>query len=352
MKVAIHQNKEIFSHSTSWVPAWIDYCEKNKIDYEVIDCYKNDIKSILKGFDILLWCTTNYSLQEKLFSKSILYSATQMNLKVFPNFNTIWHSDDKIAETYLLSSIDAPIPKSWIFVTKRSAEAFFEEDRQFPLVAKLKCGSGSTNVVLIKNKSEAKVYIKKMFGNGINSSPNPFFKAKSNIASANNLSTFISRLKRIPDFLESYRKASQFPNEKGYVYLQEFIPNDGYDLKVVVVGDKLSFLARNVRKNDFRASGGGTLIYDKSLITPEIRRISFDISKKLGFQCMGYDFVIDNRDKTPKIVEISYGFSYEAQIGLGGHWDNNDIWYEAPLNAPNEVLNNLVKNNRTKKGNN
>ena len=38
-----------------------------------------------------------------------------MGLKVFPDFNTSWHFDDKIAETYLLQSISAPIPQSYIF---------------------------------------------------------------------------------------------------------------------------------------------------------------------------------------------------------------------------------------------
>lgn len=344
MKIAIHNNKEIFSHSTSWVPVWEKYCKENKIEYSIVDCFNNDIINTLKDYNFLLWCTTNYSLPEKIISKSILYTATKMNLKVFPDYNTFWHSDDKIAETYLLQSVKAPLPRSWMLYTKQSANDFVNNYNNYPLVAKLRCGSGSSNVRLLKSKTEALSYIDIMFTKGYNSTPNPIFKAKSNLASSKDVTTIIKRLKRLPDFIESYRKANQLPVEKGYTLFQEFIPNDGYDLKVVVVGNKLSFVARNVRKNDFRASGGGTLVYDKSLITPEIRRISFNISKELGFQCMGYDFVIDNRNKSSKIVEISYGFSYEAQIALGGYWDTNDIWHDEALNAPKEIIKKLLNN--------
>ena len=149
-------------------------------------------------------------------------------------------------------------------------------------------------------------------------------------------------MKRIPDFIESIRKTREFPREKGYVYLQTYIPNNGFDLKVVVVGDKLSFLSRNIRKGDFRASGGGSIEYDKELITQEVRKISFEISNRLKFQCMGYDFVIDRNTMKPKIIEISYGFAHKAQMDLGGYWDKDDNWHSEPLNAPVEIIKNIM----------
>jgi glutathione synthase/RimK-type ligase-like ATP-grasp enzyme len=42
--------------------------------------------------------------------------------------------------------------------------------------------------------------------------------------------------------LRTLNSAKKFPNEKEYVFLQEFIPNNGNDLKIDVVGDKLSFI--------------------------------------------------------------------------------------------------------------
>lgn len=343
MKIAIHQNSDIFDHSTMWDKVWIEYCRDNRIDYEVVNCFDNNILEILKRFDVLLWHFSHYSLQEMMFARTILNSAKKIGLRVFPDFSTSWHFDDKIAETYLLNTIKAPIPKSWVFYSKNSAFDFFQSFSDYPLVAKLKCGSGSSNVKLIKDKYHAKKYIRKMFKKGYKTAPSIVFKAKSNIMSSADMKTIINRFKRIPDFIQSFTSAKLLPNEKGYVFFQEFVPNDGYDLKVIVVGDKLSFLARDVRKGDFRASGGGTIKYNHKLITMEIRNTAFRISRELKFQCMSYDFVIDNRNNTPRIVEISYGFSHIAQIGLGGYWKESGEWIDEPLNAPTEILQNLVE---------
>jgi glutathione synthase/RimK-type ligase-like ATP-grasp enzyme len=134
-----------------------------------------------------------------------------------------------------------------------------------------------------------------------------------------------------------------FAKESGYVFFQEYIPNDGYDLKIVVIGDKLSYIGRKTRKGDFRASGGGDLFFEKSLVTENIISSAFSTSDRLGFQCMGYDYVVDNDNKTGKIVEISYGFSHYALMQAGGYFDRSGKWYNEPLNAPAEIIKNIIQ---------
>lgn len=343
MKIAIHQNYQIFNHSTTWDKPWIEFCTQNSIPYGIVNCFDTNILETLKAYDCLLWHFSNYSLQEMLFARSILNSAKNMGLEVFPDTNTSWHFDDKVAEMYLLQSANAPIPKSWMFYILSDSIKWLNSECKYPIIAKLRCGSGSSNVKLLNNRIEAVKYAKRMFGKGLKTAPNILYKTKSNITSAKNWKTIIKRFKRIPDFLETIKNANKFPNEKGYVYLQEFIPNDGFDLKIVVIGDKLSFIARNVRKGDFRASGGGSLYFDKSLVTTDIIHSAFDTSDKLGFQCMGYDYVFDNIEKKGKIVEISYGFSHTALLQARGYWDRACIWHDELLNAPGEVLKNLIR---------
>lgn len=343
MKVAIHQNHDIFNHSTTWDTEWITFCKKNEIDFEIVNCFDSNILEILKNFDILLWHFSHYSLQEMTFARTIINAAKMMGLMVFPNYNTSWHFDDKIAETYLLKTIAAPIPESWMFYTKESATEFFNKHCKYPIVAKLKSGSGSSNVKLLKNRKTAIKYTIKMFNKGFKTAPSIMFKTKSNVLSSRNLNTIIKRAKRIPDFIQSFAKSKQLPDERGYVFVQEFVPNDGYDLKVVIVGEKASFLARDVRTGDFRASGGGVIRYEKSYINKKILDIAFDISNRLEFQCMGYDFVVDKTNQEPKIVEISYGFSHTAQMNLGGYWTLQGEWKEEPLNAPIEIISNLIE---------
>jgi glutathione synthase/RimK-type ligase-like ATP-grasp enzyme len=277
------------------------------------------------------------------FARSILNVAEKLGLAVFPSFNENWHFDDKVSETYLLQSINAPIPKSWIFHTKQDLNNWLRSEVEFPVVAKLKSGSGSNNVNLIHDLGQIKKYSNKMFRKGFSPAPKLSFKASSNFKSSKSMQDIKYRIKKIPQFLNTMKLGKELPNEKGYVYFQEYISNPGYDLKVVTVGNKASFVGRKIRKNDFRASGGGDLIYDKSLISNEVLELAFGISEKLGFSCMGYDFIYDNKNNKWVIVEISYGFSHVAQINLGGYWDRDFKWHTRALNAPNEILENIIK---------
>jgi len=341
-RIAVHQDKNTKVHSTSWSNPWIEYLEKSNLKYEVINCFENGILEKLRSFNVLLWHFGNYIYKDMVFARSILYSAKQMGLKVFPNYNDAWHFDDKIAQMYILQSVNAPIPKSYVFYKNEDLYNWLRNFSEFPVVSKLKSGSGSHNVKLIKNRHELKKYANRMFSIGFSPAPSFKFKAISNLKSSKSKKDVISRLKRLPEFIRTLSGAREFPNEKGYVYLQEFIPSDGFDLKIVVVGDKLSYIGRNIRKGDFRASGGGDLFYNKELVTKDIITSAFETSDKLGFQCMGYDYVIDKRTGKGVIVEISYGFSHSALLQAGGYWDREFNWHNEPLNAPEEVLKNII----------
>lgn len=342
MKIAIHQNDKIFKHYSSWTYPWIEYCKKNGIEFGILNCYDYDILYQLKNYDALLWHFGNYVLQDMLFARSILYSAKKMGLKIFPDYNDCWHFDDKIAETYALQAVNAPIPRSWMFYTYNDLKIWADQNKEFPLIAKLRTGSGSHNVVMIKSKSQLITYGKKMFSKGFSPVPSLSFKATSQMKSSRSLEDVKKRLKKLPQFLHTLSRAKQFPSEKNYVYLQEFVPNDGFDLKIVAVGNKLSYICRSIRKNDFRASGGGDLYYDKNLVTEDIINSAFETNEKLGIQCMGYDYVVDKRTGKGVIVEMSYGFNHQALIDAQGYWDKDMKWHMEPLNAPEEIIKNII----------
>lgn len=342
MKVALLEDISIKLHSSNWFIPWKKYCIENNIEYFVINPYKYNVIKELEGFDVVLWHFSGYIYKDMLIAKDILFSAKKMGIQVFPDFDDCWHFDDKIAETYLMQSINAPIPNSLMFYALDDLKNEINKIT-FPIIAKLRNGSGSHNVKLIKDKKELLHYSNKMFSKGFSSSPSLIYKTSSNVKSSKSLKVFINRAKRIPEFLKTLASANEFPNEKGYVYLQEFIPNNGFDLKVVVVGDKLSFIGRNIREGDFRASGGGDLFYDNKFITKNVIESAFRTSDLLGFKCMGYDYVVNNETGEGIIIEISYGFSHQALLLANGYFDRNGVWYDEPLNAPVEILNNLVK---------
>jgi glutathione synthase/RimK-type ligase-like ATP-grasp enzyme len=108
---------------------------------------------------------------------------------------------------------------------------------------------------------------------------------------------------------------------------QKFLPNNLFDTRVSIIGERAFAFRRFNRKNDFRASGSGLIDYDKSGIDRRSIEIAFTISNKLRFQSMAYDFLL-NEKKELEICEISYTYVDKAVYDCPGFWDKNLDWHE------------------------
>lgn len=338
IKSDFHEN-----HSGSWGQTWINYCKEKDIEYSLIDWKKFGAFEELAAHDIVMWHYSHYSSDEMLFASNILIALKSKGCRVFPDISDSSHFDDKVAQAYLLQALGLKTPINYPLHSPVAVEDWIKNIGKFPVVAKLRTGSGSNNVTLILDEQGLRKYSSKMFAKGMKSSPNTFFKLKSNLRSTKSLKVFIDRFKRIPEFLFSRSSAKSLPKEKGYVYLQEYIDGVDYDLKIAVVGDKLSFVSRGTRPGEFRASGGGTLFYDKKLMDNSMILAAFKAYDALKSDCTGLDMIKDPRTGNPVILEISYGFSSEAQIKANGYFDRNCVWHDIPFDPPRALLDNLVK---------
>ena len=318
MKLAIH-------NGDGWNLAWKKYCDSRNISFIDINCYDNNIIKQLKqnGITHLMWHFDHNKPTDILMARNVLYSANKIGIKTFPNFNTCWHFDDKVSQKYLLEAIDAPLVPSYAFYSKREALEWLKTDAKYPIVAKLRRGAGSYNVQLIRNYAQAHRYTNKMFGKGIHPTPGFFADTKNKLKVAGNFSGIITRLKKAPNFFKvMYSSKKGFPKEKGYVYFQDFIPNNKEDIRIAVVGNKIWSFKRKVRSGDFRASGSGMIDYNTLNLPKNLLKISFEISKKLNTQSIAFDFVKDSNDNY-FIVEISYGYQGDAINNCHGYWDEN-----------------------------
>lgn len=334
MKIAIHPSELSFSKK------WIAYCQNNDIDYKIVDCYASDIISQISDCDIVMWHHHHAYAKDKLFAKQLLFALEQTGKKVFPDFSTSWHFDDKVGQKYLLEAIGAPLVPSVVFYSKKQALEW-AETTTYPKVFKLRCGAGSYNVSLAGTKKTAKKLIRRSFGRGFS----PYSKW-------NNLkdkymyfrkgkAPFYDVLKSLGRVVYSTRFARIHGNEKGYAYFQDFIPDNSFDIRVVVIGDKAFAIKRMVRKNDFRASGSGSIIYDKEQVDERCVRISFDITQKIRAQCLAYDFVFD-QENTPLITEINYGFDQRGYLDCPGYWDKNLIWHEGKFHPEEWMVDQII----------
>jgi len=334
MKIAIHK-------FGGFAERWISYCEENKIQYKIVNCYENDIIKQLDDCDALMWHHNHASPKDVQFAKQLLFSVEQSGKKVFPNFNTTWHFDDKVGQKYLLEAINAPLTPSYVFYSKKEAIQWVELTT-FPKVFKLRGGAGSANVRLAKTKQEAKKLINKAFGRGF-----PQYDRFGNLKERwrkylLGKTTLFDVLKGCVRIFHTTDFARVAGNAKGYVYFQEFIPNNSYDIRIIVIEDRAFGIKRMVRENDFRASGSGNIVYKKSEISEDCVRIAFDLNQKLKTQCIAIDFVFD--DKQALIVEISYGFVPQVYDPCEGYWDSSLNWHEGKFDPYGWMIENLLNN--------
>jgi glutathione synthase/RimK-type ligase-like ATP-grasp enzyme len=338
MKIAIHKSNWGFSKD------WISYCEQQNIAHKIVDCYASDITEQISDCDILFWHHHHSLAKDTVFAKQLLFALEQSGKKVFPDFNTGWHFDDKVGQKYLLEAINAPLVPTEVFYSKAEAIAWAERTT-YPRVFKLRGGAGSSNVKLVRSKSAAFKLIKTAFGKGF-----PSYDKWGNLKEEfrkfkKNKGRTIGILKSIRRLFYSTEFARIHGPERGYVLFQEFIPNNTFDIRIITIGKKAFGLKRLVREGDFRASGSGFIKYEKELIDERCVKIAFEVSEKLQGQCVAYDFVFDENNN-PLIVEINYGFAHEAYFDCPGYWDEQLIWHQESFNATHWMIDSFVNNSR------
>lgn len=336
MKIAIHHRPAGFSSH------WIDYCKTKNISYKIVDCYSNTIVQDVEDCDLLMWHFHQTNSKDVLFAKELIYSLQAGGMQVFPDFHTGWHFDDKVGQKYLLEAVGAPLVPTYVFYSKQTALKWADE-AQFPKVFKLRKGAGSSQVHLAESRKMARKMIRKAFGKGFSQ-----YDSSANLRERwrlykNGKSTFWNLLKgvvRLGYTTEFDRVAG---NEKGYVYFQDFIPDNTYDTRVIVIDGKAFAIRRLVRENDFRASGSGDIEYKRELFDEDTVRLSFELAEKLKSRSLALDFVYDE-DGNPLIVEMSFGYTCEVYEPCEGYWDRDMNWHEGPFNPQHWMIESYLNN--------
>ena len=338
--IAIHNNKKDYLFHYRW----INYCEENNIPYKLVDCYANDIIDQLKDCSSLFYHYHQSDSKDIVMSKPLLYSCEQAGIKVFPDFNTAWHFDDKIGQKYLLEALEIDVVETWVFYDKKAALKWINET-DFPKVFKLRGGAGSQNVQLVKSKSNAIGLANKAFGNGF-PAYDRWESFKERIRKWKLGKTdFTDVIKGTVRLVNPPRYAKVMGNEINYLYFQEFLPNNDSDTRIIVIDGKAFALKRMVRKNDFRASGSGDFKYEREAFDERCIQLSFEYTKKMNAQCVAFDYVFDQQN-IPKVVEISFGFANKVYDPCSGYWDEQLNWYPGTFNPYGWMVDMMLKNGK------
>ena len=336
MRIAIHHRSDSYSEQ------WIEFCQKHNIQYKIVDAYANNILEQVADCDAFMWHHHFHQYKDCLFAKQLMYVIeTQLGKFTYPNYNTCWHYDDKMGQKYLLEAICAPYVPTQIFYTQKEALEWIQQTT-FPIVFKLRSGASSENVRLVKNTKQAKWLIKQSFGTGfeqynrINGFKTQWSKYKNGHSSFPDLLRSIKRIFVSTEFSKLHSK------EIGYVYFQDFIPNNKFDIRVLVIGNRAVAKKRMNRENDFRASGSGRLIFDKEQIDIKTVETAFEINRKLKMQSVAYDFLLSPNGK-PVLTEISYCCGIKSNKDFPGYWTDDMQWHECDnINFCDWIIENVV----------
>jgi len=294
----------------------LDY---NNINHIWLESSQIDFWEKIRTLDLFIfrWGVSDSSHQ--IADSIIPIIEKELRIKCLPDYITSWPYENKIKEYYLLKQHGFPIIDTYIFWDKIVALAWLETAK-FPMIFKLKGGAGSKNVILIRKKRQAVKFLNKMFGKGL--IPRVIDRNKINIKrEIRHLGGNLLRKIKGEEILPLWQL------QKNYILFQKYLPDNKYDTRITVIGDRAFGFRRFNRKGDFRASGSGRIDYDVEKVDKRCIEIAFSVSKKMHFQTMAYDFLFALDDE-PQFSEISYTYLDTAIYNCPGYWDSNLNWHD------------------------
>jgi len=163
-----------------------------------------------------------------------------LGLKILPSLDAIFSYENKSYQSICAKRLGVSYVQQYSFLHYSQPES---SGLEFPLVYKSPFGAGSSNVLIVNNKSELKkAWIKQVL-------------KKSNLVEVKDYIKF--GLSKLLFSSDSVRSRWSVKRPKSCYVLQEFVEGLEFDYKVLVFYDKIFVLRRNVRHNSFKASGSG-----------------------------------------------------------------------------------------------
>jgi len=325
MKFTIGIQPDDYGPGDAASPIWTRLLLAAGHEVRSVNVYRADIFDQLRGCDGFMWRFAHLPNLRQIARRLMPVVERELGLVVYPDQNTCWHYDDKIAQSYLLPAVGIPIPKTWVWYDATLAKDWARK-AEYPIVVKLLGGASAENVQLIRSYKEAEFLIDRLFGRGITRlsdidlKPWPWGRQR-----------FRSAAKLILKGLPPQEKMDElhWERHKNYVLFQEFLPGNDFDTRVAVIGNRAFAQRRFNRKDDFRASGSGSFDTDPSKIDLEAVRLAFRVAERLKTQSVAIDCLLRGKERV--VGEISY--SYVCWIGheCPGHWVLSGDPYEGEL---------------------
>ena len=284
-----YESRGLVSPRASWL-RYERFCINNGIRYGFYDIYRSDWIEQAAQYDIIVWQTDSNPAEQHIAESKIYVLEHVLKKECFPSFHEVWQYEDKCRENYLYSALD--IPSIPTVVTNSLDEALHCIDTaDYPFIYKDYIGTGSREVVKIDSRSRARKLVYRIFMKGKKGLWGHFFV-------------------------------------KNIFYMQKFMADATFDLRVMMSGDKAFGYYRYPKKGDFKASGAGN--YEKKEIPEDVLRLAYDIKRKLGVRQVGVDFLYSPAEGKYYVIETSVFNRIDTpeQLvvnGVAGYYDMSDL---------------------------
>ncbi len=303
----------ILTNSAGSIPQKILEIESLNIDYIknymveknwIVEAYTyddffdnfNDLKNNIYG-SYFIYASSQYPEYYSSIEDVLLFISDLGGILI-PKFSHFRAHENKFYQEFIKNTLDIKTPQSILFNSSEDIKSKID-DLTYPIVAKLSNGFGSNGVQLIHSKKEAENYI--------NNNLTDVVKPRKNI---------IKYRKKIKEY------EGKHPLKVGKLIFQEFIAGVENDWKILIFGDKLFYLKRYFRKNDFRASGSGN--FDGSE-TPceELMKFAMNVKEKLDTPWVSLDII--QKDNEFFLIEYQcVHFGLYTAINSIAHFEHND----------------------------
>lgn len=279
-KIIIMSAFEVKFEKKIWENSWVIYTSLEEKGLH----YKNFLFDVLKGIE---------NLGGKLIPSLDFLQAHEN--KVFMEILR----ETKLPEKYKTLN-------SQLFGTLEDLKNALQKNQiKFPCVIKKSSGSMSRNVALAKNENELTAAAKKM-------------------SSTFNFKSKLKEIVRTKKYV-GYQPESSFQNK---FIIQPFVENLTCDWKVLIYANQIYTLKRNIKENDFKASGSG-LNYtagSESGFPIEYLDFVYEFFKLLSVPNLSVDFsLINNQPYIFEFQAISFGTSTQYK-SKDFYEKTNELW--------------------------
>ncbi len=262
----------------------------------------------------------HFSQKENLrfYIKDVAEILNHFNNKLIPSIDLLRSHENKGYQELLKKVRKINSPKGYYI---SCIDDIHSIDLQFPFVVKTIDGSNGKGVFLCKNINDVNKYLKQ------------FSRTKLYEKLDLLRRRYLRKNKKYPEYPD-YNNYKDYLEYKNYITkdirfaVQEYIPGQLFDYRVLAIYDKYYVIKRHNRKGDFRASGAKNFyinfeIDDKLLSSAEQFKNAFPDTPYLSM-----DIIFDNRDNQYKLLEFqALHFGINVIVKNNGYFiKKNGLW--------------------------